>query len=166
MVRFSIRNHHWKAQNVGYQPNPNVLAPCVFIRDNTVCCRAVDCHICWKSELNKKKHNVMKITWHWHTFHYRSPYLTVITPIISIMGPSINYVTPKRGRGGQAKRYHAVFLLLKLIKILTESVTWGGGGGQKWPILVLHNLWTAPIAWMLGAGDSPLSYNLHNLFLF
>ena len=27
----------------------------------------------------------------------------------------------------------------------TKSVTWGeGGGGEKWPILVLHNLWAAP----------------------
>ncbi len=38
-------------------------------------------------------------------------------------GPSINYVTPKRGRGGPVKHYHSVGLLLKLIKILTESVT-------------------------------------------
>ena len=38
-------------------------------------------------------------------------------------GPSINYVMPKGGMGGPAKCYHAVFLLLNLIKILTESVT-------------------------------------------
>ncbi len=42
-----------------------------------------------------------------------------------------------------AKCYHTIFLLLKFIRILTKSVTWGAGG-QKWPILALHNLWTAP----------------------
>ena len=50
----------------------------------------------------------------------------------------------KEGKGGGlAKRYHAVLIFLKLIKILTQSVTWGGGG-LKWPIFALHNLWTAP----------------------
>ncbi len=56
--------------------------------------------------------------------------------------PSINYVVSKE-RGGPAKCYHAIFIFLKLIKILTESVTWGRGV-QKWPILAWHNLWTAP----------------------
>ena len=46
-------------------------------------------------------------------------------------GPSINYVPPKGGMGGQAKRYWCFFLLFKSIKILAESVTWGEGGGQK-----------------------------------
>ncbi len=39
MVRFSILNHRWKAQNVGYHVSPLVLAPAVFIRENTVCNR-------------------------------------------------------------------------------------------------------------------------------
>ncbi len=47
-------------------------------------------------------------------------------------GPSIYYSTPKGGReGGQTKRYHCVFLLLKSITILTKSVTSGKGGGSK-----------------------------------
>ena len=36
IVRFSIRNHGWKAKNVSYHPKPDVLAPGAFIRDNTV----------------------------------------------------------------------------------------------------------------------------------
>ena len=36
MVRFSIQNHHWKAQNVSYHANPLVLAPGAFIRENMV----------------------------------------------------------------------------------------------------------------------------------
>ncbi len=36
MVRFSIRNHHWKAENVSYHTNSLVLAPGAFIRENTV----------------------------------------------------------------------------------------------------------------------------------
>ncbi len=46
------------------------------------------------------------------------------------VGPSINYVTPKGGRGGLTKRYHWIFLLFKSIRILTESVTWGEGGSK------------------------------------
>ncbi len=44
------------------------------------------------------------------------------------------------GWGGLTKRYYCIFLLFKSIRILTESVTWGKGG-QKLPILALHNLW-------------------------
>ncbi len=56
-----------------------------------------------------------------------------------LKGPSINYVTLKRGRGGPVQRYHTVFLLLRVIKILTESVTGGGGGvniGQFWRYII------------------------------
>ena len=56
------------------------------------------------------------------------------------LGPSINYVTPK---GGGWPSVTIGFLLFKSIRILTESVTWEEGG-QKLPILALHNLWMAP----------------------
>ncbi len=38
MVRFSIRNHRWKAQNVSYHARPLLLEPGAFIRENTVLC--------------------------------------------------------------------------------------------------------------------------------
>ena len=42
------------------------------------------------------------------------------------------------GKAGPTKRFHTIFLLLKLIKILTKSVTWGEGvkNGQFWRYII------------------------------
>ena len=57
----------------------------------------------------------------------------------------------EEGEGGPAKRYHTVFLLLKLIKILTESVTWGGGGvknGQFWRYIIYGQPLSNTLGWI------------------
>ena len=47
------------------------------------------------------------------------------------LGLSINYVTPKGGRGGSGQVLLLDFyLLLNSIRILTESVTWREGGSK------------------------------------
>ena len=54
--------------------------------------------------------------------------------------PSIMYVT-RYGEGGPAKDYHIVLLLLKFIKILTESVAWGEGFKIcRWPYTIYGQL--------------------------
>ncbi len=59
------------------------------------------------------------------------------------------------GEGGPARCYHTIFLLLKqeenkaefLIEVnqnFDRKCYMRGRGRQKWFILALHNLWTAP----------------------
>ena len=58
-------------------------------------------------------------------------------------GTSINYVTPE-GREGFWPRNIRPFSLIKVNQTFFYLLHGQGVGGQKLPILVLHNLWTVP----------------------